>query len=162
VKNADWFLCLLRGKESFTNWLSGFNVYLAGEHFLFAVCWQGHRTKCLDFKPKNLYFLVKNKKKNPDLTCLSNVSTECWNWRRMLRQMRETTLSQSIHVHITSDKQNIVHLLAKMTLCIMMLCNFPHFFGPHVISYGPTKQLSIRQFVKVVTWNMLIFSLALE
>jgi len=41
------------------------------------------------------------------LASTNNVSTERLKWRPMLRQMRKSTLSQALHVRITSDALNI-------------------------------------------------------
>jgi len=43
-----------------------------------------------------------------------------------------------------------VFLLAQMTLCLITLCNFPPFLGPNTISDGPTDELSILQFMRVI------------
>ena len=58
-----------------------------------------------------------------------------------------TNVNQTMHLsHHNRYTKYLVFWLAKMTLCIMRLCNFPPFLRPNIISNDPTNGLSIHQF----------------
>jgi len=57
-------------------------------------------------------------------------------------------LRQTLHVGIACDAQKISFFrLAQIILRVMMLCNFPPFVGPKVISDGLTNELIIRHWI---------------
>jgi len=57
----------------------------------------------------------------------------------MLRQIRESTLRETLHVRVASNTHSIqASFLASMPLCVMALRKFPPFVGPNDISNAPT------------------------
>jgi len=57
-------------------------------------------------------------------------------------------VSNSECAYCQRNTNDLTILLAQMTLCIMMLRNFPPFIRPSLISDGPTNGMSIRQLSK--------------
>jgi len=72
---------------------------------------------------------------------LNNVSTERLNWRPMLRQMRQSTIRQTLHLHFASNtKIDSVIWLVQTMFCVMKLRIYsPIFFGQNAISDFPTN-----------------------
>jgi len=64
----------------------------------------------------------------------------------MLRQMQESMLCQVLHLRFTKPGIHKRLLIGSNDVCILMLCKFPPFVRPNVISKAPTEGLSFRQF----------------
>jgi len=71
----------------------------------------------------------------------------------MLRQMRESTLCQTVPVRVASKTQDTVFRLAQMPLCVMMLTSCPPFISQSE-SFQMVRQVGCRYFVITdLTWN---------